>query len=129
MQPVLSDDYVSVPEAAADLKVTSSTVRRWIASGDLPAYRVGKRRIVLKRSDIMTLIAPARRHTDIGGSVAKHERQPNLALSDQDKARARAAVEAAKKLQAELLARRGGRQFPPSWELLNDVRDLRGRQQ
>jgi excisionase family DNA binding protein len=89
MQSVLSDDYISVQEAADDLKVAKSTVRRWIASGDLPAYRVGKRKIALKRADVAALITPARGYTGKGGNMAQAERQPIRTLTGQEKVRAR----------------------------------------
>jgi excisionase family DNA binding protein len=123
------DSMLSVAEAAAHLKVSKSTIRRWIASGDLPAYRVGRRRIALKRSDVATLIAPAREHLQRGGDMAKGEQEPVRRLNAQEQQQARAAVAQAKQLQAQLLARRGGQQFSPSWELLNDLRDERSQQQ
>jgi excisionase family DNA binding protein len=32
---------LSLPEAAAELAVSQSTIRRWIKTGDLPARKVG----------------------------------------------------------------------------------------
>jgi len=126
---LLGEDYLSIQEAAAQLKVSISTIRRWITAGDLPAYRVGKRRMALKRADVATLITPARQHHEKGGSMAKSEQLPVRALTTQEQQQARAAVAAAKQLQAQLLARRGGRQFSPSWELLYSLRDERSQQQ
>jgi excisionase family DNA binding protein len=125
---MLSDEYLSVQEAAADLKVAASTIRRWIAYGDLPAYRIGKRRIALKRSDVATLITSVGQPTEKGDGVAQLDRQAFRPLTSQDKEQAREAVAAARQLQAELLARRGGRLFSPSWELLNESRDMRSQQ-
>ena len=129
MQPMLADDYMTVQGAAADLKVAKSTVRRWIASGDLPAYRIGKRRIALKRSDVAALISPARGYSVKGGDIARAEPQPIGRLTDQEKERARAALAAATQLQADLLARHRGKRFSPSWELLDEARDTRSQQQ
>jgi hypothetical protein len=39
-----------------------------------------------------------------------------------------AALEAARVLQAELLAERGGKLFEPSWKLLDEIREERSRQ-
>jgi hypothetical protein len=39
-----------------------------------------------------------------------------------------AAVARAKKRQAEMLAKRGGKLFSPSWELLDEARDERARE-
>lgn len=52
--------YYTVPEAARRLKVSPSTIWRWINSGSLTAYRVGPRKIRIKTVDLQTLIRPAR---------------------------------------------------------------------
>ncbi|HWE60331.1 MAG TPA: helix-turn-helix domain-containing protein, partial [Chloroflexota bacterium] len=122
---LLDEDYLSVQEAAAQLKVSKSTIRRWIAAGALPAYRVGRRRVALKRADVATLITPARQHTERGDVMATSGRQSVRALTAAEQQQARAAVAAAKQLQAQLQAHRGGKQFSPSWELLNALRDER----
>jgi excisionase family DNA binding protein len=47
-----------VAEAAARLAVTEATVRRWVASGLLPARRVGPgRRILLNPADLERLFS------------------------------------------------------------------------
>lgn len=43
-EPTLPD-YLSVAEAASALSVSTKTVRRLIARGDLPAKRIGSRMI------------------------------------------------------------------------------------
>jgi excisionase family DNA binding protein len=53
-------DYVTVPEAAALLGVSSSTIWRWIANGNLPAYRVGPRFVRVRRTELSALIRPVR---------------------------------------------------------------------
>jgi excisionase family DNA binding protein len=40
-------EYLTVAEAAELLKVHKSTIWRWIESGSLPAYRVGRRGVRL----------------------------------------------------------------------------------
>lgn len=52
--------YVGIDEAATYLDVEHKTVRRLIASGDLPAYRLGKRLIKLKVADLDALLVPMR---------------------------------------------------------------------
>lgn len=52
-------DYLTVPEAAKVLDVSPATVWRWIAAGNLPAFRVGVRAIRIKKQDLDTVIAPA----------------------------------------------------------------------
>lgn len=53
------DDY-SVPEAAKALGVSPSTVWRWIDARKLSAYRVGARKIRIRREDLAAMVAPLR---------------------------------------------------------------------
>jgi len=119
---LLDEESLSVAEAAARLKVNKSTVWRWIDSGRLPAYRIGERRVRLKKTDVEGLIMPARA-TDREGDTVRRR------LTKDEQSQALAAVEQAMKLQADLLTRRGGEYFsPPSWELLAEARALRDQQ-
>ena len=46
-------------ETAADmLAVHPRTIRRYISSGDLPAYRIGARQIRVRASDVDALLVP-----------------------------------------------------------------------
>ena len=65
----LDEDYVTVTEAATLLRVAPSTVRRWIRDGDVPAYRIGRRRVALKRDDLSNLITPAGSGVGMSGKV------------------------------------------------------------
>ena len=44
--------YLSHEEAAEAMSVSTKTIRRWIAAGNLPAYRCGKRAIRIKLEDL-----------------------------------------------------------------------------
>jgi excisionase family DNA binding protein len=44
------EEFLTVAEVAATLKLNQQTVRNWIDQGSLPAVRVG-RRVRIKRSD------------------------------------------------------------------------------
>ncbi|WP_224278376.1 helix-turn-helix domain-containing protein [Nocardioides lacusdianchii] len=44
--------YLSLEEAAEAMSVSTKTIRRWIAAGNLPAYRCGKRAIRIKLEDL-----------------------------------------------------------------------------
>lgn len=50
--------HVGLDEAAVYLDVTTKTVRRLIASGQLPAYRLGKRLIKIRVADLESLMKP-----------------------------------------------------------------------
>jgi excisionase family DNA binding protein len=49
------DEFMTVAEVAAILKLNQQTVRNWIDAGTLPAVRIG-RRVRVKRSDFDVLV-------------------------------------------------------------------------
>lgn len=55
-----SADYYRVSEAATLLKVSHSTVWRWIKSGKLPAERIGPKTIRISQEALTTLLEPVR---------------------------------------------------------------------
>ena len=125
MSAMLNEEYLSVSEAATLLEVSESTIWRWIDKGDLPAYRVGQRRIRLKKGDVSGLIAPVLRGQETGTQMARTEQQKLGPLTKKEQQQGLAAVEAAKKMLAEMLARRGGEPFSPSYIILDELRDQR----
>jgi excisionase family DNA binding protein len=50
--------YVGIPEAATYLDVTPKTIRRYIAEGRLPAYRLGDRVVRIKVVDLDAALTP-----------------------------------------------------------------------
>lgn len=61
--PARRRPYESVAKAAARVGVSTKTVRRWIASGQLTGYRMGPRLLRLDPDDVdrmLTLIPSAR---------------------------------------------------------------------
>ena len=58
MVAVEERDYFTVAEAARELDVSPSTVWRWIAANDLPAYRVGGRKIRIRKQDLQRVLQP-----------------------------------------------------------------------
>lgn len=50
--PLTTSEFVTVAEAADLLRVSISTIRRWIRAGSITAHRAGQRRLLLKRADI-----------------------------------------------------------------------------
>jgi excisionase family DNA binding protein len=53
----------SIKQTAAFFGVDGKTIRRWIARGDLIAYRIGPRLIRIERDSILKLASP------IGGAA------------------------------------------------------------
>jgi excisionase family DNA binding protein len=54
---VPEEEFMTVAEVAATLKLNQQTVRNWIDAGRLPALRLG-RRVRIKRSDFDAIVDP-----------------------------------------------------------------------
>ena len=50
--------YLSLDQAAERLNVSKRTIRRAIAAGELPAYRMGQRVVRVKADDVEALLRP-----------------------------------------------------------------------
>lgn len=48
--------YITLKEGAAYLSVTEQSLRRYIAVGRIPAYRLGKRALRVDREDLDSLL-------------------------------------------------------------------------
>ena len=57
MNSAQEDDYLTVAEIAARLKVNPQTVRNWITRHELRAVRVGARRVRILREDLDSFLA------------------------------------------------------------------------
>lgn len=126
--PAIDEDFITVAEAATLLRVAPSTVRRWIRQGDVPAYRIGQRRVALRRGDLATLITPTQPAIKAGGTQAGGEPVEIRRLTPEERQRGLEAMDRLKELRKRTLAERGGKLFPPSWETINEMRDERTRQ-
>jgi excisionase family DNA binding protein len=51
-------EFYTVAEAARELRVSQATVWRWIAARRLRAYRVGPRRIRIRKQDLGSVVRP-----------------------------------------------------------------------
>jgi hypothetical protein len=56
------------------------------------------------------------------------ENRPIRRLTPEEQQRGLEALERVDVLQQQIRARRGGKPFPPSWKVLNELRDERTRQ-
>ncbi|HEY7060488.1 MAG TPA: helix-turn-helix domain-containing protein [Chloroflexota bacterium] len=124
----MDEQFVSVAAAAKLLGVHTATIRRWVDSGTLRAYRLGPRRLLLKREDLERLITPAHHEPATMVDMRQQDATPLRPLTPEEKERALAAMETARQLAAEIRARRGGKLFSPSWAILNESRDARSRE-
>ncbi len=131
MSQALEAEFLSVPEAAMALNVSTSTIWRWIDRGQLAAYRIGQRKVRVKRTDVARMIVPAR-DGEPGGKIASIEQErERLArpLSKAERVRALAALEAAESLERELAPLSHEQSRTDSSELLNESRDERSQHQ
>ncbi len=131
MSQALEAEFLSVPEAAMALNVSTSTIWRWIDRGQLAAYRIGQRKVRVKRTDVARMIVPAR-DGESGGKIASIEQErERLArpLSKAERVRALAALEAAESLERELAPLGHEQSRTDSGELLNESRDERSQHQ
>ncbi len=124
----VDEEYLTVAEAATLLRVAPSTIRRWIREGDVPAHRIGRRRVALRRADLARLITPARPAAETKDDVAVNEPVVGRRLTPEEKQRALEAMERAQELAKRTFEERGGKLFPPSWITINEQRDERTRQ-
>ena len=129
MASVLEEETLTVPEAAELLKVSTSTLWRWIDRGDLPAYRIGRRRVRVRKSDLEDRLISARgSHAAQGTTIYTSLADVPRRLTPEEQARGLAAVQRLRDLQAQMLRERGGELFPSSSVLINEMRDERTRQ-
>ena len=124
----IPDDFVTVAEAAALLRVAPSTIRRWIRQGTVPAYRIGPRRVALKRGELSALVSPTAETESAANDGVFIADGPLRRLTLEERARALAALERAERHSQEIRARLGGRLFPPSWKVIAEMRDERDRE-
>ena len=54
-------DFLTVEQAASYLHLSQSSIRSYIRTGNLKAFRIaGKRKVLIQRDDLMALLEPAR---------------------------------------------------------------------
>ena len=124
---IINEQYITIAKAAELLRVSKSTLWRWIKEGALPAYRLGSRRVLIKQEDLDKLITPVREKKEEDSWEKERERLA-MPLTEEEKKQGLAALESAKKFSAEMLKRRGGELFSDSTEIIREMREERTRQ-
>jgi excisionase family DNA binding protein len=102
----IDEDYVTVAEAATLLRVAPSTVRRWIREGDVPAYRIGRRRVTLRRVDLSAQVTSAPAATGTVDKLAGDEALEIRRLTPEEKQHAMDAMDRAQELSKRTLCAR-----------------------
>ena len=112
-------DLLTVPEAAAALKVSPVTVSRWLRQGRLPAYRLGPRAVRIRRADLQAVFAPARPASSTepdaatDGAFAAPAAWSGSSADGSTLDARLAALAAAAALREQILTRRKGTVLPP----------------
>jgi excisionase family DNA binding protein len=63
----IDDPWLTVTEIAAELRVNPATVRLWISKGTLPAKRAGRRKLLIRRSDLDQMLERTQREGSASG--------------------------------------------------------------
>jgi hypothetical protein len=102
--------------------MSTSTIWRWIRDDYLPSYRLGGRRVRVKRSDLEAKIVPwePRRKGLATKEIDSYLTPMSDSAVDPDTAMATALA-----FQEKLLAGRGGRLFSSSADDINEAREER----
>jgi excisionase family DNA binding protein len=116
--------FLSVAQAAEQLSVHPSSIRRWIDQGRLPAQRIGYRRIGVRPADLAKMVSPRGASDGQASSITRDDLQVTPRLTDQQQRRGRAAQAELLRLREQVAARLG-KLAPESWELTNRSRDHR----
>ncbi len=126
LQQPFSEPYLTVMQAAKQLSVHPSTIRRWIDRGRLPAYRLGDKRIGLRPSDLARLVALRPARLEHKGRMKQSGLPVIPRLTKEEQRRGLEALAGLERLSAEIAAKHG-KFTTESWELLNQSRDERTR--
>lgn len=119
----MDGDLLTIPEAAAALKVSPVTIARWLKQGRLTAYRMGPRAVRIRREDLAEVLQPsghadagmpeqpadgaaAEAHTETGNGEARE--LPNSPVTSLSPAERLAALREAEGLRERILTRRKG---------------------
>jgi excisionase family DNA binding protein len=127
-----SGSFLSVAEAARRLRVSHSTLWRWIGAGRLPAYRIGPKTLRIKEEDLAGVVQPAgARRKEVTPVHQPSSIRTTLEISpltDEERRSGLEVLEQIDALQAKMLAERGGQPFPSSIDLIRQMREERSRQ-
>jgi excisionase family DNA binding protein len=119
-------DLKSAKEAADYLRVSEATMWRYVAKDIVPAYRVGRKRVWFKRSDLDGLLKPLRGREP---RVSKTDKALNTVAMETGARGSWAALSRAATLRDSIMARRGGAVFSDSAEEINAAREARAEEQ
>lgn len=124
-------DLLTLDQAAVLLTVSKGTLQRWIKGGRLPAFRVGTRKLRLRRSDLAAMVTPVAGPGSVepGAWTAVIEEAPFARpLTEEQAQQQLQAIREAEAFRELLLAEHGGVPFSSSVPLIRRARAIRSKQ-
>lgn len=121
-QTEITYDLKSVGETAKLLRVSESTVWRYADQDLLPAYRVGRKRVMFRSSDIQGLLNRLRRKKE---PMATDKAGLRLFAMSEGARASTEAMARAREVRERILANRSGAFVSESWEDINAAREER----
>ncbi|MGH2584585.1 MAG: helix-turn-helix domain-containing protein [Dehalococcoidia bacterium] len=119
-------ELLTVAEAAQTLRVSTTTMRRWLRLGRLPSYKIGRQSIRIRRENLDRVVRPAQ---PTAGPAEKETPKSSIRrLTEEEVRRGYEALEASRRLLERMRARRGGQPFAESWPMIREAREERSRQ-
>jgi excisionase family DNA binding protein len=127
-------DWLSIREAGRLLKVSRTTIHRWLKDGRLRAYRVGPKAVRIHRADlerVVSLVQPdgeeVTRMTEARPMPIHTSLATITPLTDEQQRRALDALKASQELLERMRARWGGKPFDESWPMIREAREERSK--
>jgi excisionase family DNA binding protein len=117
-------DLLTLKEAAALLKVSVVTLRRWIKQGRLPAYHVGPRKVRIRRADLAKAFTPTSQE-EVSAMPESLTLQP---LTDAEVREQLQAIDKSQEFIERLRSERGGKPLDSSVPLIRQAREERSKQ-
>ena len=114
------NEWLGLDEAATLLRVSKVTLQRWIKQGRLPAFRLGPRKLRIRRQDLDGLFTSVRVEPPSALDIKP--------LTAEEMRRGLEAIAAAEAFRKELLAKRGGKPFSSSVPIIRRARAERSKQ-
>ena len=129
MSTTTEHEFMTIAEAAALVRVSPSTIRRWIASGKLHPIRPGARTVRIARAELTHVpfeARPTRYWMRMSDGIVHTGPLPRV-MSEEDRQRLQGAIEESRRLREEQRENYGIAD-KEGWEILNELRDERTRQ-
>ena len=129
LESTVNTELLTVADAARSLKVSSSTIWRWINTGKLASYRIGPKAIRIRRADLNEVIAPGRTSGKGVKIMTKFSSvQTNLDiehLTEEEIRQGLQAMREVRQLRERMHREQGGPTLPDSIQLIREMREER----